>query len=123
MAYKNYFYFAVEAPNGGAIEDVIMIKSNSVSHFEMKDATKLHIFLTRDHGQQAATAGGTPTNNILVGITITSGKHKEVMEYLASIFSKTRRVAGGFTVVADSENSVFGHPNITGCNVIEVIDA
>ena len=120
MAYKNYLYFAVEAPNGGAIEDVIMIKSDSVSHFEMKDATKLHIFLTKGHGQEAQAAG---VNNILVGITITSGKHKEVMEYLASVFSKTRKVAGGFTVVADSENSVFGHPNITGCNVIEVVDA
>lgn len=120
MAYKNYLYFAVEAPNGGTIEDVIMIKSDSVSHFEMKDATKLHIFLTKGHGQEAQAAG---VNNILVGITITSGKHKEVMEYLASIFNKTRRVAGGFTVVADSENSVFGHPNITGCNVIEVVDA
>ena len=123
MAYKNYLYFAVEAPNGGAIEDVIMIKSDSVSHFEMKDATKLHIFLRKGFSQEVQAVSSNGTNNILVGITITSGKHKEVMEYLASIFNKTRRVAGGFTVVADSENSVFGHPNITGCNVIEVVDA
>ena len=120
MAQKNYLYFAKEAPDGGAVEDVIMVKANSVSHFEMKDATKLHIFLTKGFNQEAQAAG---VNNILVGITITSGKHKEVMKYLASIFQANRKVAGGFTVVADSENSVFGHPNITGCNVIEVVDA
>ena len=120
MAYKNYLYFAKEAPDGGTAEDVIAIKADSVSHFEMKDATKLHIFLTSGHGQKAEA---TDANNILVGITITSGKHKEVMECLASIFSSTRKVPGGFTVVADSENSVFVHPEITGCNVIEVVDA
>ena len=123
MAYKNYLYFAKEAPDGGAAEDVIAIKADSVSHFEMKDATKLHIWLTSGHGQKVENSASNPTNNILVGITITSGKHKEVMECLASIFSSTRKVPGGFTVVADSENSVFVHPSITGCNVIEVVDA
>tara|TARA_R100000773_G_C4183015_1_gene91916 strand:+ start:432 stop:797 length:366 start_codon:yes stop_codon:yes gene_type:complete len=120
MAQKNYLYFAKEAPDGGAVEDVIMVKADSVSHFEMKDATKLHIFLTKGFSQEAQAAG---VNNILVGITITSGKHKQVMEVLSSLFSTGNNAAGGFTVVADSENKVFIHPNITGCNVIEVVDA
>ena len=120
MAQKNYLYFAKEAPDGGAVEDVIMVKANSVSHFEMKDATKLHIFLTKGFSQEAQAAG---VNNILVGITITSGKHREVMQCLSGLFNTANNAPGGFTVVADSENSVFVHPHITGCNVIEVVDA
>ena len=119
---EKFLYFASAAPDGTAgTEEVIMVRADNVSHYEMDTATRLNIHLKKDVAQEVLGADGDDQN--LVGITITSGKHKEVMEYLASIFQATRRVANGFTVVADSENKVFGHPHITGCNVIEVVDA
>ena len=123
MAYKNYLYFAVEAPNGGAIEDAIMIKSDSVSHFEMKDATKLHIFLRKGFSQEVQAVSSNGTNNILVGITITSGKHKEAMEALAGACDAASAINTPFIVVADSENSKFLHSSITACASIAVVDA
>ena len=117
---KKFLYFASGAPNSTtSTEQVACFPAEKLSHFEMSNATDLRIFF--ESGQETNNDSGI--DHAVVALDITSGKHKEVMEYLASIFSKTRRVAGGFTVVADSENSVFGHPNITGCNVIEVIDA
>jgi|TARA_R100000479_G_C6301586_1_gene170481 hypothetical protein len=122
MALKNYLYFAKEAPDGGAVEDVIMIDADSIAHFEMKDQTKLHIFLRKGFGQEF-NQDSDAINNILVGITITSGKHKEVLQCLTGLCTSGALAQGGFTVVADSENSVFVHPHIKSCNVIEVIDA
>lgn len=123
MAYKNYLYFAKEAPDGGAAEDVIAIKADSVSHFEMKDATKLHIWLTSGHGQKAENSASNPTNNILVGITITSGKHKEVMEAITGAIASANAINSPFIVVADSENSKFLHADITACASVAVVDA
>ena len=122
MYLKNYLYFAKEAPDAGTDEEVIMIDADSFSHFEMKDTTKLHMFLKRGYSQEF-NADGDAINNILVGITITAGKHKDVMEHLTSIITSNHLTRDGFTVVADSENSVFSHRDIKSCNVIEVIDA
>ena len=121
MNLKNYLYFAKEAPDAGTDEEVIMVGADAFSHFEMKDTTKLHMWLKKGYGQEFFNAEADA--NILIGITITSGKHKEVMEHLASIVTANHLYSDGFVVVADSENSVFSHPNITGCNVIEVADA
>ena len=116
---KKFLYFASAAPEGTASdEEVVCFPADQLSHLEMATATSMRVYF---HSNQEQDLSGVDSAHAV--LTITSGKHKEVMEYLASIFQPTRRVAGGFTVVADSENSVFGHPNITGCNVIEVIDA
>ena len=121
--YKNYLYFAQATPNGAAAnEEVIMFGADSVSHFEMKDATKLHIFLRKTYGQEF-NQDSDATPFIIVSVTINTGKHKEVMAHLGALISQGFPHSDGFTVVADSENSIFSHPDITGCNAIDVIDA
>ena len=116
---KKFMYFAAGTIDGTAsTEEVACFPVDQLSHFEMASATSMRVYF---HSNQEQDLSGVDSAHAV--LTITSGKHKEVMECLASIFSKTRKVAGGFTVVADSENSVFVHPNITGCNVIEVVDA
>ena len=121
MNLKNYLYFAKEAPDAGTDEEVIMVGADAFSHFEMKDTTKLHMWLKKGYGQEFFNAEADA--NILIGITITAGKHKEVMEHLASIVTANHLYGDGFIVVADSENSVFSHNDIKSCNVIEVTDA
>ena len=97
----NYLYFASAAPDGTtSTEEVIMISADKVSHYEMRNATDLRIFLN-----------------------ITSGKHKEVMKALAKAANNPLSFDGGFVTIADSENNSFCTPHITACASIAVVDA
>ena len=57
-------------------------------------------------------SGGT--NHDKVTLTITTNKHKEVME---AISDKMVYGTDPFIVVADDSNSVFIHPDVTGCDI------
>ena len=117
---KNYLYFAHAAPDGGAgDEEVIMIEQNNISHFEMKDATTLQIWGKEGVGQEAQADG---IDNVLVRLTIDTGKHKEVLADIAGALTVADTAYGGFVVVADKENSIFLNPHITNVAII-VVDA
>ena len=58
----------------------------------------------------------------VVALDITVGKHKEVMEAITQLINGGPN-SDGFLVVADSENSVFAHANITACASIAVVEA
>ena len=116
---KNFLYFASAAPDSGAgDEEVIMIEASNVSHYEMEDATSLFIYAVEGVGQEAQADG---VDFLKIDLTITSGKHKDVMRDIAQTINKGPHSVG-FTVIADVENSVFCSDHISGVS-IAVIDA
>ena len=115
-----YLYFATGAPDSGAAsEEVLMIGENNISHFEMATATSLQIFGKEGVEQEAQAAGD---NNIVITLTITSGKHKEAMEDIAATINGPAH-SNGFAVIADGENSKFCSDHIEACASIVVVDA
>ena len=116
---ENYLYFATGAPDATTgTEEVVMFPVGNVSHFEMHTATALRIYF--DANQETDEDSGI--DRPVVALTITSGKHKEVLKALAGMIGDGA-ANDGFTVVADSENSVFAHANITACASIGIVDA
>ena len=61
-----------------------------------------------------------PTTNNYVELTYTSGSFKIVCDAIVGAMNATH--SSGFVVIADGENSVFVHPDITACT-IAVVDA
>ena len=115
-----YLYFATGAPDaGGGDEEVLMIGENNISHFEMHDATTLKIF-GKEGADQEAQADGD--DNIVITLTIDTGKHKRVMEDIALTINQGPH-SNGFAIIADDENDVFCSPNITACTSIVAVDA
>ena len=118
---KKFLYFATGAADGTAAdEEVLMLPADNISHFEMDTATRLNIFAKTGNAQEAMADA---VNNIVCGIDITSGKHKEVMEALAGAISSANAINSPFIVVADTENSKFLTGDITACAAIAVVDA
>ena len=118
---KKFLYFATAAADGTAgTEEVLMLPADNVSHFEMDTATRLNIFAKTGNAQEAQADA---VNNIVCGIDITSGKHKEVMEALAGAIASANAINSPFIVVADTENSKFLTGDITACAAISVADA
>tara|TARA_R110001592_G_scaffold22774_1_gene90207 strand:- start:36 stop:761 length:726 start_codon:yes stop_codon:yes gene_type:complete len=64
---------------------------------------------------QGASATATSTDAVV--LTITAGKEEEVMEFLAQNMAAPRR---GMLVVADDQNSLYSHDNITAVDSISV---
>tara|TARA_Y100001937_G_C6895712_1_gene231042 strand:- start:78 stop:437 length:360 start_codon:yes stop_codon:yes gene_type:complete len=115
-----YLYFATGAPDsGGGDEEVLMIGENNISHFEMANATTLQIFGKEGADQEAQAAGD---NNIIITLTVTTGKHKEALQDVAATINGPAH-SNGFAVIADSEKSVFCSDFITACASIVVVDA
>jgi hypothetical protein len=119
---KKFLYFATAAPSTGDAtdEEVLMLPADNISHFEMDTATRLNIFAKTGNAQEAQ---GDAVNNIVCGIDITSGKHKEVMEALAGAIASANAINSPFIVIADSEKSKFLTGDITACAAINVVDA
>tara|TARA_Y100000114_G_scaffold118693_1_gene113302 strand:- start:282 stop:644 length:363 start_codon:yes stop_codon:yes gene_type:complete len=118
---EKYLYFATAAADAtAATEEVIMVGASDISHFEMDTATRLNIHLKKDVAQEVLGGDGDDQN--LIGLDITSGKHKEVMQDIAESIN---RLSGsfGFINIADSEKSVFCSEHITACATISVVDA
>ena len=118
---KKYLYFASAAPDSTtSTEQVIMIEESSVSHYEMRNATDLRIYLKETVGQEVLGGDGDNFNEI--ALDITTGKHKEVMQAIAEIINAGPRNTG-FITIADSENGVFCSEHISACASITVVDA
>tara|TARA_A100001391_G_C4838942_1_gene216382 strand:- start:61 stop:423 length:363 start_codon:yes stop_codon:yes gene_type:complete len=119
---EKYLYFAVSAPNATtSTEQVVMVAASSVSHYEMRNATDLRIYLKETIGQEVLGGDGDNFNEI--ALDITSGKHKEVMEAIAGAINAASAINSPFVVIADSENSKFVSPHIAACASIAIVDA
>ena len=116
---KKFLYFSAGTPDGTAsTEEVVCFPADQLSHMELATATQLRVYFESSQ-ENDADSGIDAAHAVL---TITTGKHKEVMGALAAIINGGPH-SDGFVVVADSENSVFAHANITACASIAVVDA
>ena len=116
---KKFLYFATGAPDvDGVFEEVTCFPAEKISYFEMRVNTELEIFLT----SQVEMDNDSGINLPRIVLTITAGKHKEVIEAITSNINSGPH-SNGFVVVADSENSKFCSPHIVACTTIDVVDA
>tara|TARA_R100001198_G_scaffold82134_1_gene55221 strand:+ start:128 stop:484 length:357 start_codon:yes stop_codon:yes gene_type:complete len=116
---KKFLYFASAAPEGTASdEEVVCFPADQLSHLEMATATQLRVYF---HSNQEQDLSGVDSAHAV--LTITSGKHKEVMEAITGAIASANAINTPFIVVADSENSKFLHANIEACASIAVVDA
>ena len=121
MSKKNKFvYFAKSAPDGTtSTEEVAMFSVGRLSHFEMANATDMKIYF--EVYQEADNDGGS--DHAVVSLDVTSGKHKEVMAEIAREIGNPDSNASSMIVVADSENGVYLHSDITACASVVVVEA
>jgi hypothetical protein len=121
---EKFLYFAKSnAPDATeADEEVIMVRADKVSHFEMQSATRLDVHFTQDVGQVIEDADAGDNNRSIAALDITSGKHKEVLEAIAGAINSASAINSPMVVIADGANSKFIHPDITACVGIDVID-
>jgi len=119
MANNKMLYFASGAADDtGGSEEIIMVPVENISHFEVAGTAALDIWFKA--GQEGTLANDYTKVNLVV--TAGSGNMKTVLQTLAQLINSNPH-SDGFIVVADSENSVFAHPLITGCNAITVTEA
>lgn len=116
---KKFLYFAVSAPDGTAsTEQVACFPADQLSHLEMATATQLRVYFESSQ-ENDADSGIDAAHAVL---TITSGKHKEVISGIVQLINGGPH-SDGMLTIADSENSVFAHADITACASIAVVDA
>ena len=117
---KKFLYFASAAADGTAsTEEVVCFPADQLSHMEMATATQMRVYFESSQ-ENDADSGIDAAHAVL---TITTGKHKEVMEAIAGAVSASGIVSAPMVVVADSENSKFVSPHITACASIAIVDA
>ena len=117
---KNMLYFASAAPDGTAsTEQVVCFPADQMSHMEYISATSLRIYFESSQ-ENDADSGIDAAHAVL---TITTGKHKEVIEAICGAVASANAINNPMIVVADSENSKFLHANITACASMAVVDA
>ena len=117
---KKYLYFASAAADGTAsTEEVVCFPADQMSHMEMATATQMRVYFESSQ-ENDADSGIDAAHAVL---TITSGKHKEVMEAIAGAIASANAINAPMITVADSENSKFLHADITACASIAVVDA
>ena len=117
---KKYMYFAASAPDSNAAnEEVVCFPADQLSHMEMATATQMRIYFESSQ-ENDADSGIDAAHAVL---TITSGKHKEVMETIVSALNSASAIHKPMVVIADSENNEFIHANIEACASIAIVDA
>ena len=117
---KKFLYFASAAANDNtADEEVVCFPADKLSHLEMHTSTALRCYFTSNQELDNDAGIDAP----VVQLTITSGKHKEVMEAITGAIASANAINNPFIVVADSENSKFLHGDITACASVAVVDA
>ena len=117
---KKFLYFASAAPDGTtSTEQVACFPADKLSHLEMHNATTLRAYFHA--GQESDEDSGIDLP--VVVLTVTTGKHKEVIEAITGAVASASAINNPMIVVADSENSKFLHANITACASIGVVDA
>ena len=117
---KKFLYFASGAPDATTgTEEVATFPADKLSHLEMHTATALRCYFTSNQELDNDAGIDAP----VIQLTITSGKHKEVMEAITGAIASANAINSPFIVVADSENSKFLHADITACASVAVVDA
>ena len=117
---KKFLYFASAAADGTAsTEEVVCFPADQLSHMEMATATQMRVYFESSQ-ENDADSGIDAAHAVL---TITTGKHKEVMEAISGAVASANAINAPMIVVADSENSKFLHANITACASIAIVDA
>ena len=117
---KKFLYFASAAADGTAsTEEVVCFPADQLSHMEMATATQMRVYFESSQ-ENDADSGIDAAHAVL---TITSGKHKEVMEAIAGAIASANAINAPMITVADSENSKFLHANIEACASIAIVDA
>jgi len=117
---KKFLYFASGAPDATTgTEEVACFPADKLSHLEMHTATALRVYF---HSHQEADEDSGIDLPVVV-LTITSGRHKEVIEAITGAVASANAINAPMIVVADSENSTFLHADITACASLAVVDA
>ena len=117
---KKFLYFASAAADGtAATEEVVCFPADQLSHMEMATATQMRVYFESSQ-ENDADSGIDAAHAVL---TITTGKHKEVMEAISGAVASANAINAPMIVVADSENSKFLHADITACASIAIVDA
>lgn len=117
---NKFLYFSTGAPDGVVgTEQVACFPANQISHFEMAAATQLRIYF--ESSQENDADSGIDAAH--AELTITSGKHKEVMEAIAGAVASVSVISAPMITVADEENSKYISPFITACAYIAIVDA
>ena len=117
---KKFLYFASAAADGTAsTEEVVCFPADQLSHLEMATATQLRVYFESSQ-ENDADSGIDAAHAVL---TITSGKHKEVIEAITGAIASANAINAPMITVADSENSKFLHANIEACASIAIVDA
>ena len=116
---KKFLYFSAGTPDGTASdEEVVCFPADQLSHFELASATSIRVYFNSN--QEQDLSGVDSAHAVL---TITSGKHKEVMEAICGAVASANAINVPMITVADEENSSYIHANITACASIAVVDA
>jgi len=117
---KKFLYFAAAAADAdAATEEVVCFPADQLSHLEMATATQLRVYFESSQ-ENDADSGIDAAHAVL---TITSGKHKEVIEAITGAIASANAINAPMIVVADSENGVFIDSGITACASIAIVDA
>ena len=116
---KKFLYFSAGTPDATAsTEEVACFPADQLSHFELATATQLRVYF---HSNQEQDLSGVDSAHAV--LTITSGKHKEVIEAISGAIASPAAINVPMITVADEENSQYLHSNITACASIAVVDA
>jgi len=89
-----------------AATDEQMIFADNIVGFDVQDATNLFVF---SKGLSAID------HNCILKLTVTSGKHEEVQKAIVEAITYS---TDPFIVLADDQNKVYLHPNITGVSAV-----
>jgi hypothetical protein len=117
---KKFLYFSAGTPDGTAsTEEVVCFPADQLSHMELATATQLRVYFESSQ-ENDADSGIDAAHAVL---TITSGKHKEVMEAISGAVASANAINNPMITVADEENSAYLHANITACASIAIVDA
>ena len=117
---KKFLYFSAGTPDGTASnEEVACFPADQISHLELATATQLRVYFESSQ-ENDADSGIDAAHAVL---TITSGKHKEVIEAICGAVASASAINAPMITVADEETSSYIHPDITACASIAVVDA
>tara|TARA_R110002020_G_scaffold131836_1_gene294594 strand:+ start:161 stop:502 length:342 start_codon:yes stop_codon:yes gene_type:complete len=109
-----YLYFA----DSLAADSLAMYPVSSLRGIEPDPSnatTKIFIFFL-----PLATTSDVEDDNDKVLLSISTGKHKEVMDAIVAEINSGSR-DGGFITVADDVNSIYLHPDILGVDSITTV--
>ena len=117
---ENWLYFNNGTIDGTAsTEQSVCYPASRMLYMEMESATTIRLIF--EVAGEAAVES-SQTDYAIVTLTVTSGAHITVMQALA-LLCQPGGSSKGFRVIADDENSVYAHSDITGVAALSAIDA